>query len=185
MQPVATVSVWVERSLASFALTSVSGHSQAVDIKVNEQPAGNVFRGVCGTATARNSPDIIETTHRATADQNCMKVSHSNNLVEVKVGYQAVVLTRSRLYGPLNLSARDVFLALAKWVPNPNKPTELIANPYSLGTRSIPRFLMTKSASTDPSRTQRQANSPRNCCSMPGATDFQRSAPYASAMQPR
>jgi phosphate transport system substrate-binding protein len=130
-QSLATISVGVDRPLYSFALASVSGHSRSVEIKVNEQPPGNVFQGVCGTATAINGPDIIETTHRATADQNCMKVSHSNNLVEVKVGYQAVVLTRSKLYGPLNLSARDVFLALARRVPNPSKPTELIDNPYS------------------------------------------------------
>jgi phosphate transport system substrate-binding protein len=130
-QPLTTISVGVERGLQSFALASVSSHSPGVVIKVNEQPPRNVFEGVCGTATPINVPDIIETTHRAIADQNCMKVSHSNNLVEVKVGYQAVVLTRSKLYGPLSLSARDLFLALARRVPNPDKPTELIDNPYS------------------------------------------------------
>lgn len=128
---VATISVGVEREIYSLAVASTSGHSRGMEIKFNEQPLRNVFQGVCGTDIPVNVPDIIETIHRATADQNCMKVSHSNNLVEVKVGYQALVLTRSKLYGPLSLSARDLFLGLARRVPNPDKPTELIDNPYS------------------------------------------------------
>ena len=128
---VATISVGVEQELYSFVQATTGGHSRGVVIKVEEQPPGNVFQSVCGGGTPSNVPDIIETTHRATADHNCTKIGHSNSLVEVKVGYQAVVLTRSKLYGPLSLSARDVFLALARRVPNPNKPAELIDNPYS------------------------------------------------------
>ena len=38
-------------------------------------------------------------------------------VVAIPVGYEAVVLGRSRLARELNLTQRDVFLALAKWIP--------------------------------------------------------------------
>jgi phosphate transport system substrate-binding protein len=41
------------------------------------------------------------------------------------------MLARTSVSGPLRLTARAVFLALAKRVPNPEKPGELIDNPYT------------------------------------------------------
>lgn len=40
----------------------------------------------------------------------------------VLIGYEAVVLVRSPLYGELDLTRREIFLALAKWVPDPARP---------------------------------------------------------------
>lgn len=39
-------------------------------------------------------------------------------VVAIPVGYEAVVLARSPLSGELDLTQRDVFLALAKWIPD-------------------------------------------------------------------
>jgi len=38
------------------------------------------------------------------------------------IGYEAVVLVRSPLYGELDLTRREIFLALARWVPDPARP---------------------------------------------------------------
>lgn len=38
------------------------------------------------------------------------------------LGYEAVALARSPLYGELDLTRREIFLALAKWVPDPARP---------------------------------------------------------------
>lgn len=49
-------------------------------------------------------------------------------IVEVKVGYDGIVIANSRKSDQLELSLRDIFLALAKDVPNGEG--KLIANPY-------------------------------------------------------
>ena len=43
-------------------------------------------------------------------------------VIAIPLGYAAVVLARSPLYGALDLTRREVFLALAKWVPDPARP---------------------------------------------------------------
>lgn len=43
-------------------------------------------------------------------------------VIRIHVGDVAVVLARSPIYGSLNLTRREVFLALAKWVPDPRRP---------------------------------------------------------------
>lgn len=52
------------------------------------------------------------------------------DVVEVKVGYDGIVLANAKTAKVYNLSRKDVFLALAKKVPDPNKEGELIDNPY-------------------------------------------------------
>ena len=49
--------------------------------------------------------------------------------MEFAVGHQAIALARGRLYGPLRLTSRDLFLALSRRVPLPSDPTQLIDNP--------------------------------------------------------
>jgi phosphate transport system substrate-binding protein len=117
-----------QREIHPLAQATLQG-PWAERIKLVEQPSTAVFTGLCGSNIPINHPDIIETTHRITTESSC-KVAHALRVVELKVGYQAVVLARSKLYTPLNLSARDVFLALAQRVPNPAQPGQLIENPY-------------------------------------------------------
>lgn len=117
-----------QREIHPLAQATLQG-SWAERIKLVELPSTAVFSGLCGSNIPINHPDIIETTQRITTESSC-KLAHAWHIVELKVGYQAVVLARSKLYTPLNLSARDVFLALAKQVPNPALPGQLIENPY-------------------------------------------------------
>ena len=76
--------------------------------------------------------DIVELTRRITHEEfaRCRN-TRAFGIVEVKVGYQAVFLGRAQLYGPLRLTSRDVFLALARRVPDPNRPERLVDNPYT------------------------------------------------------
>jgi len=48
---------------------------------------------------------------------------------ETAVGYQALVLARSKLYGTFNLTPAELFMALAAEVPDPARPDQLIPNP--------------------------------------------------------
>jgi phosphate transport system substrate-binding protein len=51
-------------------------------------------------------------------------------IVEVKIGYDGIVLANSKSATQLDLSLRDIFLALAKNVPDPSGGAELVPNPY-------------------------------------------------------
>jgi phosphate transport system substrate-binding protein len=53
----------------------------------------------------------------------------AKHIAEIKLGYEAIALVRSRLYGAPTLSAKTVFLALARKVPDPVHPAILIQNP--------------------------------------------------------
>ena len=52
------------------------------------------------------------------------------DIIEVKVGYDGIVLANSKKSDVMEVSRRDVFLALAREVPNPAGGEELVANPY-------------------------------------------------------
>ena len=51
-------------------------------------------------------------------------------IVEVKIGYDGIVLANSKETAPLKLTRKDIFLALAKDVPDPSGAEKLVPNPY-------------------------------------------------------
>jgi phosphate transport system substrate-binding protein len=77
-------------------------------------------------------PDIANASRRIkpaelqTCAQNGVK-----EVVEIKVGYDGIVLAQNKAGQPLVLARKDVYLALAKNVPDPANPTTLVANPYT------------------------------------------------------
>jgi ABC-type phosphate transport system substrate-binding protein len=80
--------------------------------------------------TFAGAADAVGATRRISNEE--LKRCESNgvkHVAEIKLGYLAVVLARSRLYPALNLTARDLFLALAREIPDPEQPQRLIANP--------------------------------------------------------
>ncbi|MGB3223668.1 MAG: substrate-binding domain-containing protein, partial [Desulforhopalus sp.] len=78
-----------------------------------------------------NFPDITNASRAIKSTE--MKTCADNgvaDIVEVKVGYDGIVLANSKEAKPLELTRKDIFLALAKDVPDPANPGKLIANPY-------------------------------------------------------
>lgn len=77
-------------------------------------------------------PDIANASRRirpaelASCAQNGVK-----DVVEVKVGYDGIVIAENKGGQSLNLTRKDVYLALAKRVPDPANPNSLIPNPYT------------------------------------------------------
>jgi hypothetical protein len=102
--------------------------------QVVEKSEQNAFAALCRnpSATDDHRPDLLEVTHRITEEQlRSCNYARQNHEAELQVGYQAVMLARSKLYGPLSLTARDLFLGLARRVPDPEHPDTLIDNPYT------------------------------------------------------
>ncbi len=77
-------------------------------------------------------PDIANASRRirpaelASCAQNGVK-----EVVEVKVGYDGIVMAENKGAASMKLTRKDVYLALAKTVPDPANPTTLIPNPYT------------------------------------------------------
>ena len=54
-----------------------------------------------------------------------------NDIVEVKIGYDGIVFANSRKSDPVRITRKQIFLALAKDVPDPNGGETLVPNPYT------------------------------------------------------
>jgi phosphate transport system substrate-binding protein len=106
--------------------SSVIEHATNGRLKVLLDKSGTAFANLCEMDLKNKGADFVELTRRVAPSElrNC-----PYPISELKVGHQAVVLARSKLYGPLKLSARDLFLALARQVPVPTDPTNFMDNP--------------------------------------------------------
>jgi phosphate transport system substrate-binding protein len=76
-------------------------------------------------------PDIANASRRMNANEfaTCQK-NGVKEIVEVMVGYDGLVIAQSKAGAELALTRRDVYLALAKNVPDPANESNLIPNPY-------------------------------------------------------
>ena len=76
---------------------------------------------ICGNDS--RAPDLAYAfaPYETVSEQPCF--ANPRSVTALPVGYEAVALARSPLYGELDLTRREVFLALAKWIPDPNGGT--------------------------------------------------------------
>jgi phosphate transport system substrate-binding protein len=76
-------------------------------------------------------PDITNASRRMKSSEfnNCQS-NGVENITEVRIGADGIVMANSKEAEKLDLTLEQVFLALAKDVPNPDGGNELIANPY-------------------------------------------------------
>jgi len=76
-------------------------------------------------------PDITNSSRRMKSSEFdiCQK-NGVKDIIEVKIGYDGIVMANSKKAKTLKLSRKEIFLALAKEVPDPKSEGKLIANPY-------------------------------------------------------
>jgi phosphate transport system substrate-binding protein len=76
-------------------------------------------------------PDITNASRRIKASEIQLCADNGvAEVVEVLVGYDGIVIGNSTQANPIALTRKDLFLALAKEVPNPDGSETLVANPY-------------------------------------------------------
>jgi hypothetical protein len=122
--------IGVQRDIHAFMQASLKG-SWAGSVKLIELPGSDVFTGLCGDYNNSSPrPNVVMTTRHIASEPSC-KIQHPRQTVELKLGYQAIVLARSKLYAPMYISPRMLYLALAERVPDPADPNRLIDNPYT------------------------------------------------------
>ena len=76
-------------------------------------------------------PDITNSSRRikATELETCA-AKGVKDVAEVKIGFDGIVLANSKKSAQAKISLKDVFLALAKDVPDPKGEAKLVPNPY-------------------------------------------------------
>jgi phosphate transport system substrate-binding protein len=76
-------------------------------------------------------PDITNASRRIKKSEveTCQK-NGVTDIVEVKIGYDGIAIANSKQAPAMKLSLRDIFLGLAKNVPDPKGGEKLVANPY-------------------------------------------------------
>ena len=78
-----------------------------------------------------NHPDVTNSSRRIKKSEVDRCAGNGvTDVVEVKVGYDGIVLANSKKTKAMELGRRDVFLALAREVPDPNGGAGLVPNPY-------------------------------------------------------
>jgi len=78
-----------------------------------------------------NHPDITNASRRIKRSEvNKCAANGIREIIEVKVGYDGIVMANSKKGTTFELTRKDVFLALAREVPNPAGDQTLVANPY-------------------------------------------------------
>jgi phosphate transport system substrate-binding protein len=97
---------------------------------VESTGSGGGLKLFCSGVGVEN-PDITNASRRIkkTEFDTCQK-NGVKDIVEIKIGYDGIAIANSKQAAPMELSLRDIFLALAKNVPDPAGGEKLVANPY-------------------------------------------------------
>jgi phosphate transport system substrate-binding protein len=98
--------------------------------KIESTGTGGGFKLFCSGVGVEH-PDITNASRRMKSSEfdACQK-SGVKEIVEVKIGYDGIVMANSKKAAVLKLSRKEIFMALAKEVPDPKGSDKLVTNPY-------------------------------------------------------
>ncbi len=98
--------------------------------KIESTGSGGGFKLFCDGAGIE-TPDITNASRRMKKSEYeaCME-NGVDEIVELKIGYDGIVLANSKKAPAMKVTRKALFLALAKNVPDPNGSETLVPNPY-------------------------------------------------------
>jgi len=97
--------------------------------KVESTGTGGGFKLFCG-GVGVEFPDVSNASRaiKKSEIENCAK--HGvNEIIEIKIGFDGIVVASSKKNAPMALTVKDLWLGLAKQVPEPGTG-KLVANPF-------------------------------------------------------
>ena len=99
--------------------------------KIESTGSGGGIRLFCNGIGVEH-PDIANSSRRIRASELALCAQNGvADVIEVKIGYDGIVLANSNSVGRYSLTREQIFLALAKQVPDPAGTGRLIDNPYA------------------------------------------------------
>ena len=107
--------------------------------KVESTGTGGGFKLFCGGVGVQY-PDISNASRaiKKSEIETCAK-NGVTEIVEVKIGFDGIVIASSKKAKPMALTVKDLWLALAKEVPEPGTG-KLVANPFKTWKEINPEF---------------------------------------------
>jgi phosphate transport system substrate-binding protein len=98
--------------------------------KIESTGSGGGLKLFCAGVGVEH-PDITNSSRRIKQSEyeQCQQ-NGVKEIVEVKIGYDGIVLANSKKVAPMKLTRKDIFLALARKVPDPAGGEKVIPNPY-------------------------------------------------------
>ena len=98
--------------------------------KIESTGSGGGLKLFCAGVGVEH-PDITNASRRIKASEVEKCASNGvTEIVEIKVGYDGIALAQSKEGSPHPLTRKDIFLALAKDIPDPKGGEKLVSNPY-------------------------------------------------------
>jgi len=111
--------------------------------KIESTGSGGGLKLFCAGVGVEH-PDITNASRRIkNSEVEKCDANGVKEIVEVKIGYDGIVLANSKKTSPLHLTRKDVFLALARKVPDSDGHT-LVKNPYKTWKDVNPSLPATK-----------------------------------------
>ena len=99
--------------------------------KIESTGSGGGMKLFCN-GVGLDTPDITNASRRIKKSEfdNCQK-NGVTDIIEVHIGFDGIAVANSKKAEQLTLTRKDLFLALAKEVPNPDGSETLVPNPYT------------------------------------------------------
>ncbi|MCY4610295.1 MAG: PstS family phosphate ABC transporter substrate-binding protein [Gammaproteobacteria bacterium] len=99
--------------------------------KIESTGSGGGLKLFCA-GVGVSTPDITNSSRKIKSREveTCGK-NGVGDVTEAKIGYDGIVLANSKAVAPMELTRREIFLALAREVPNPSGTESFVANPYT------------------------------------------------------
>lgn len=98
--------------------------------KIESTGSGGGLKLFC-SGVGVDHPDITNSSRAIKQSEIDRCAKHGvTEIIEVKIGYDGIVLANAKHAPDFNLTLRDIYLALAKDIPNPDGTETFVANPY-------------------------------------------------------
>jgi len=99
--------------------------------KIESTGSGGGLKLFC-SGIGVNTPDITNSSRRMKASEYEMCQENGvTDVVEVLIGFDGIAVANSVEADQIDMSTRDLYLALAKMVPNPDGSDTMVDNPYT------------------------------------------------------
>ena len=100
--------------------------------KIESTGSGGGMKLFC-SGVGIEHPDVTNASRRIKKSEfdKCQK-NGVTDIVEMKIGYDGIAIANSNASPQMNLTRKDIFLALAKDVPAPDGSEKLVPNPYKM-----------------------------------------------------
>ena len=125
-----TIEIVGSSTVYPFATIVAERFSQITEFKapkIESTGSGGGMKLFCQGVGAQ-TPDVTNSSRRMKqSEQQLCDANGVADVIEVKIGYDGIVIAQSREGAPMSLTRRDLFLALAKQTPDAGG--NLIANP--------------------------------------------------------